>query len=118
MPASLPGVLFNPQPRIEVLRFNAQVSCLVVDDALLDAEALRQVAVAQRNDFVPAPFNAYPGLQLPMSADFSARLHDFFDRHVRNRLGGRRTVKMYSRLNPCARASSPGCNMRWVTSTQ
>lgn len=98
MPAAFPDAVFNPKPRIERLRFDTQASCLVVDDALIDPEALRQFAVVRRADFVQAPFNAYPGIQLPMPPGFSARLQDFFDRHVRNDLGGRRTVKMHSRL--------------------
>lgn len=95
---AFPDALFNPQPRIEILRFDAQASCLVVDDALIDPEAMRQFAVMRRADFVQAPFNAYPGIELAMPREFSARLQDFFDRHVRNGLGGRRTVRMHSRL--------------------
>jgi Family of unknown function (DUF6445) len=98
MSTPLPAIGFNPRPRIEVLRLDAQASCLVVDDALLDPEALRRYATARRADFVQAPFNAYPGIELPMPLEFSARLQDFFDRHIRNSLGGRRTVKMNSRL--------------------
>jgi hypothetical protein len=98
MSTSLPDIGFNPRPRIDVLRFDAQASCLVVDDALLDPDALRRYATTQRADFVQAPFNAYPGIELPMPLEFSARLQDFFDRHIRNALGGRRTVRMNSRL--------------------
>ena len=98
MSKALPAIGFNPRPRIETLRFDAQASCLVVDDALLDPDALRRYATARRGDFVQAPFNAYPGIELPMPLEFSARLQDFFDRHIRNALGGRRTVKMNSRL--------------------
>ena len=98
MSTALPAIGFNPRPRIETLRFDAQASCLVVDDALLDPDALRRYATARRGDFVQAPFNAYPGIELPMPLEFSARLQDFFDRHIRNALGGRRTVKMNSRL--------------------
>ena len=98
MSTALPAIGFNPRPRIETLRFDAQASCLVVDDALLDPDALCRYATARRGDFVQAPFNAYPGIELPMPLEFSARLQDFFDRHIRNALGGRRTVKMNSRL--------------------
>lgn len=98
MATPFPAVVFNPTPRLERLQFDAQASCLVLDDALLDPESLRQFAVARLADFVQAPFNAYPGRELPMPLAFSARLQDFFDRHVRNTLGGRRTVKMNSRL--------------------
>lgn len=98
MSTVLPAAVFNPRPRIERLQFDGQASCLVVDDALTDPESLRQFAVAHRAEFVHAPFNAYPGIQFPMAKAFSARLQEFFDRHVRNALGGRRTVKMHSRL--------------------
>lgn len=98
MSTTLPSIAFNPQPRIELLRFSAQASCLVVDDALLDPGQLRDYAAARRGDFVQAPFNAYPGVELPMPLEFSRSLQEFFDRHMRNRLGGRRTVKMNSRL--------------------
>ena len=94
----LARALFNPQPRIEFLRFDAQASCLVVDNALIDPEAVRRFAVTRRADFMQAPFNAYPGIELAMPREFSALLQDFFDRHVRNGLGGRRTVRMHSRL--------------------
>lgn len=98
MSTPLPAIGFNPRPRIEALRFDAQASCLVVDEALRDPDALRRYAMARRGDFVQAPFNAYPGIELPMPSEFSARLQDFFDRHIRNSLGGRRTVRMNSRL--------------------
>lgn len=98
MSTPLPAIGFNSRPRIEVLRFGARASCLVVDDALVDPEGLRQYAMARRGDFVPAPFNAYPGIELPMPVEFSARMQDFFDRHIRNALGGRRTARMNSRL--------------------
>ena len=98
MSTSLSAIGFNPRPRVDVLRFDAQASCLVVDDALLDPDALRRYAKAGRADFVQAPFNAYPGIELAMPLAFSARLQDFFDRHIRNALGGRRTARMNSRL--------------------
>jgi len=90
--------LFNPRPRIERMQFGNDVSCLVVDDALLHPEWLRQFAVAHREGFIRAPFNAYPGIELPMPAEFSDQLDEFFRRHVRSLLGGRRTLKMNCRM--------------------
>jgi hypothetical protein len=90
--------LFNRQPRIERLQFEHGQSCLVVDDALLDPESLRAHAIDHRGEFRQAPFNAYPGIELPMPAQFSAQLDEFFMRHIRGLLGARRTIKMNSRM--------------------
>ncbi len=34
------ALAFNPEPRIEQVRFSSGLSCFVVDDALLDPEQL------------------------------------------------------------------------------
>ena len=92
------AALFNPRPRIERLQFANGQFCLIVDDAVLRPERLRQYAVAHRDEFTHAPFNAYPGIEFPMPADISAQLDEFFMRHIRSPLGGRRTVKMNCRM--------------------
>ena len=92
------AALFNPRPRIERQDFPNGQSCLIVDDALLQPELLRRYAVAHRDEFVYTGFNAYPGLELPMPSSFSEQLDEFFMRHIRSTLGGRRTLKMNSRL--------------------
>ena len=101
--------LFNPQPRIDRLDFANGQSCLIVDDALLQPERLRHYAIAHREQFAHAPFNAYPGIELPMPADISASLDEFFMRHIRSQLGGRRTLKMNCRL---AMATVPGPDLQ------
>ncbi len=90
--------MFNPKPRVEMIPIHGPHSCFVIDDALLEPERLVELAQEHRTDFAPAPFNAYPGLELRMGESFSARLDDFFRLHVRARLGARRTLRMYSRL--------------------
>lgn len=92
------GLNFNPQPRIERVALGPGLFCLVVDDALSQPDRLREFAVAQREQFLHAPFNAYPGIELPMPADASAQLDEFFRRHIRSLLGGRRTVRTNCRL--------------------
>lgn len=89
---------FNPQARLRLLPFTGGASCLVLDDALLDPAALRDFAIAQRARFEPAPFNAYPGIEMPMPSSVSAAVEDYFNREVRARLGGRRTLRMNTRL--------------------
>ncbi len=90
--------MFNPRPRVEVIPIQGPHACLVIDDALLEPERLVAWAQERRGDFAPAPFNAYPGLELRMGDGFSSQLDDFFRLHVRSRLGARRTLRMYSRL--------------------
>jgi hypothetical protein len=89
--------MFNPAPRLGKLPF-ADGFCVVVDDALQDPVALRDFAAAQRARFVQAPFNAYPGIELGLTGPIEAALGEFFDRHIRALLGGRRRVRMNCRL--------------------
>lgn len=96
--------LFRPDPQVQRVDFPGGVYCLVVDDALRDPEALRQLAIARRGDFVHAPFNAYPGVELPMPGEVSRQLDDFFRLHIRGLMGCRRTLRMHSRL---AMATTP-----------
>jgi hypothetical protein len=111
MTASPP--LFNPAPRIEVRRFG-EGRCLVVDDALRDPDAMLALAVARRAEFVDAPFNAYPGLQWTAPDDAHRQLEEFFDRHVRAALGGRRTVKTHARLAITTRPPGALRPMQWL----
>ena len=95
--------MFNPRPRIERVPIagtgNDQDAAWVIDDVLLDPEALRQQAVAQQHRLVAAPHNAYPGLEWQMDSAVSYPLADFFMLHVRALLNARRTLSMYSRLS-------------------
>jgi len=90
--------MFNPRPQVQVLPITDEHACYVIDDVLLEPELLRARAVAMRDRFEMAPYNAYPGLELRMPDDFSQRLDDYFRLHVRTRLGARRTLRRYSRL--------------------
>jgi hypothetical protein len=91
--------MFNPKPRIHAIAIPGHLPCLVIDDFLLDPDALVAEAVKHRDGFAPAPQNAFPGLELRMPADFSARLDEYFMRHIRSHLGTRRTSEMFSRLS-------------------
>ncbi|MES2898576.1 MAG: DUF6445 family protein [Pseudomonadota bacterium] len=91
--------MFNPNPRIEVVDIPGQKPCLVVDDFLIDPDLMVDAAVRYRDGFSAAPFNAYPGIEMPAPEALSARLDEFFGQHVRHLLGVRRTVQMHSRLS-------------------
>lgn len=69
--------IFNPRPSIQEVRLTADHSCLIVDDALVNPEALVQFACAHRDEFGTSQY-AYPGIELPMPADFTDRLEAFF----------------------------------------
>jgi hypothetical protein len=90
--------IFNPRPSIQEVRLTRDHSCLIVDDALVNPEVLVQFAVDHRNEF-REPAYAYPGIELPMPADFTTRLEDFFMRYIRGALNGRRTLLRNSRLS-------------------
>jgi hypothetical protein len=94
--------MFNPRPRIERVAIDGPVgemACWVVDDLLLEPQALVEAAVQARARFTMAPFNAYPGLELRLGDEVDAALSDFFMLQLRGALGARRTLSMYSRLS-------------------
>ena len=91
--------MFNPRPRIERLPLAPGRDVWVVDDVLLDPLALRDRALRERDLFVASPHNAYPGLEWHMGSDVCEPLSEFFLLHLRQRLGARRTLSMYSRLS-------------------
>lgn len=90
--------MFNPRPQIQSVPIAGPHACYVIDDALVDPERWVDYAVANRAAFEVAPHNAYPGPELRLPDDVSARLDEFFAVHVRSRLGARRTLRHYSRM--------------------
>jgi hypothetical protein len=90
---------FNPRPRIERVALEADQAAWVVDDTLLEPEALVELATLEQSSFKQAPHNAYPGLEWHLSAEASSALNDFFMLHIRGLLQARRTLSMYSRLS-------------------
>jgi hypothetical protein len=90
--------MFNTNPRIEIVPIAGRHVCYVIDDALLNPEALVEYAAAHAGDFVESGHNAYPGPELRMPEAFSAQLDAFFASHLRARFDVRRTERRYSRL--------------------
>ncbi|MGQ0799826.1 MAG: DUF6445 family protein [Pseudomarimonas sp.] len=91
--------MFNPSPSVTTIALGDGQLCHVFDDALRDPQHLIELAVARRGEFRSSGHNAFPGPELRMSDDFSAGLEAFFALHVRRALGGRRTLRAYSRLS-------------------
>lgn len=93
------GRMFTRQPTIQVLPIAGASPCLVIDDFLDDPEVLCDFACLHPEQFQKGRHHAYPGPELLMPQDFSAQLDLFFSQHIRRRLGGRRTLNMFSRLS-------------------
>ncbi len=91
--------MFNPSPQISVLPILPGYDCLVIDNALSEPERWVRLATENKDSLHFAPHNAYPGPELRMPDAVSERLDEFFIQHVRQRLGARRTLRMYSRLS-------------------
>lgn len=89
--------LFNPRPRVEVLEPVPGLRCLVLDDVLLEPESL--VTYAARAALDAPEGNLYPGQVAGLSAEFDARLRDFFWQHARGPLGLRRCLAAFVRLS-------------------
>ncbi|SEL53281.1 hypothetical protein SAMN05428989_1860 [Pseudoxanthomonas sp. GM95] len=91
--------MFNPQPKLSTVAIPGRAPCVVVDDALLEPQRLRDYARERRAEFSWPTHNAYPGRELRMPDGFSAQLDDVFRQHARTLLGARRTLALYSRLS-------------------
>lgn len=90
--------IFNPHANFTLASLGPQMYCVVVDNALAHPEEWRDYAASRANEFLDAPFNAYPGVQLETPPEFHGALNDFFSQHVRRTLGCRRTLHAHSRF--------------------
>jgi hypothetical protein len=90
--------MFNRAPRIQTVTIHGRHVCHVIDDALLDPDAMVDFAARHIGDFAEAGHNAYPGPELRMPEAFSNQLDAFFNTHLRRAFDVRRTERMYSRL--------------------
>ena len=90
--------MFNPAPRIQIVPIQGRHVCYVIDDALLDPDAMVDYAARHGDAFAEAGHNAYPGAELRMPEAFSRQLDAFFSAHLRRAFAVRRTERMYSRL--------------------
>lgn len=91
--------MFNPEPRVRGVPIDERHACWVIDDALRKPESLVAYADAYREDFAPAPPDAFPGRVLRLPEEFSALLEEVFRQHVRQAMGARRTLYLHSRLS-------------------
>ena len=90
--------MFNPRSTLQAVPLHDGHQCIVIDDVLHDPARWRAWAVEHRSQFAPSPF-AYPGIEATLPADTQAAIAEFFAQHIRQRLGGRRTVITTARLS-------------------
>lgn len=96
--------MFNPHPRVQVVPITPRHACYVIDDALLEPERWVEYALAHRSEFLDKPGNAFPGPELSLEPAGVACFADFFARHARRPLGGRRTLRSLARLSLTTRS--------------
>lgn len=90
--------MFHPRPRIATVPLFDGHEALVIDDALAEPERWVEVAARERHRFETSPW-AYPGVEATLPAEVVGLLGEFFARHARERLGGRRTLAATARLS-------------------
>ena len=90
--------MFNPHPQIQAVPLFDGHECIVIDDALQEPRQWTEWACAQRDRFTPSG-HAYPGRELWLAEEATARFAEFFATHIRSRLGARRTINIANRLS-------------------
>jgi hypothetical protein len=91
--------MFDPDARVATLRFADRHVCHVIDDALLDPDALVRYAGERSDDFRPLDQKGYPGICLPAPAELTRALDLFSTRHLRRLFDARRILNMHCRLS-------------------
>lgn len=90
--------MISASPKLSLMDPGTGHPCMVLDDVLLDPQALVEQAARHRDAFQPAAENAYPGLELPLPESVVQAFVDAFNLHARNALGVRRVLTAAGRL--------------------
>jgi hypothetical protein len=106
--------MLNPNATIEVVRFDEQHFCLVIDDALLEPEQQLQYAATHQPEFRPVDFNAYPGIYLPAPAALIRELRDLFLSRARRHFNARRSVAVHCRFSMVTLAPRALRPLQWL----
>jgi hypothetical protein len=92
-------LIFNPSARLSLASIGSRHHCLVVDEALVDPERVRQLAAERQADFRPIEGNAYPGICLAAPDALTQELGELFARSVRRHFDARRLIRMHCRYS-------------------
>lgn len=90
--------MISASPRVSLLQTGTGLPCVVLDDVLVDPQALVDQAARHRDAFQPAAENAYPGLELPLPESVVQAFVDAFNQHARASLEVRRVLGAAGRL--------------------
>jgi hypothetical protein len=91
--------MFNPNATLQVVQFDDQHFCLVVDDALSEPERLVAWAAARRDAFKAVDISVYPGIYLMAPADVEGALSELFRQQLRRRFDARRCLSVHCRYS-------------------
>lgn len=89
--------MFNPAPVVQRITLGDAAVCMI-DDALQEPARWVELARQHAGSFVEAAGNAYPGIELPMPDSIVAQCMAFFDQHLRDGFGMRRTLHGHAKL--------------------
>jgi len=91
--------MFNPSARAQVVQFDGQYSCLVIDDALLEPERHVQWAAARASGFQRVVNSAYPGVCLSAPAEVVRATEELFRSQIRRLFDVRRCQSLLCRYS-------------------
>jgi hypothetical protein len=107
-------LLFNPNATLRLARFDERHFCLIVDDAVLNADELVEFASERRAEFSSVDFSYYPGVYLEAPADVAQQLTDYFQLHARRHFDARRCVETVCRFSIATLAPQALRPLQWV----
>jgi hypothetical protein len=91
--------MFQGAPRVSIQHVRDETPCVIVDDALLDPQAVVEVAIAHRNAFSRPVGNAYPGLELPLPDSVVQQFAEQFEQHAAFTLQVEQVLQASGRLS-------------------
>jgi hypothetical protein len=106
--------LFNPRAVSQVVQFDDRHFCLVIDDALLDPDQVRQFAVDRRHEFTAVNFSYYPGVYLMAPEDWTAQLAAQFWLQARRRFDARRCLNTIGRYSLATKPPHELHPLQWL----
>jgi hypothetical protein len=108
------GSIFNPRASVEIVRFDREHFCLVIDEALADAHAVREPALANARQFSSVDFSYYPGIYLMASDGLRHDLAAYFQFHARRHFDARRGLETICRYSLVTRPPHDLHPLQWL----
>ena len=106
--------VFNRDAVVQVVRFDDQHFCLVIDDALLEPDRWVQFARARRDEFHAVNFSLYPGTYLMAPVELEESLTEFFRYQVRRHFDARRCMTALCRFSMVTLSPQALTPIQWI----